>query len=342
MVAASNDSKPKSKHPRAARLLGWLLAFALILLLSLLCRYAVWVGRVNESLDALEQGKLTKARDLARESIALMSFLPDNKSFALSLRLLTDVYACRRQFQQAELYELRLLDFDKKIWGESSPEYAGDLGDLALMKRKTQNFAEAERLYKKVIALFDLRPGHEIESARNKALLAWVLIQQNKLDEAKQMIAESDQVLVKAFGKDHFERAVGLVENAVISRKEGKLEEFKRDRDLVFDIATKPKRLEKSSAQTVVVLNLLAQMYAEEIKPENPLKEDGNDNAQKAVTLFEIAESNCKASAFGGGYNMFMADILEPHAKLLSKLGKHNDAELLKRRAQQIRSLELK
>lgn len=303
---------------------------ALIIAASLGIRFWMWVTAINSGLDALEQGKLTKARQQAQQAIVLMSWFPDNKSFALSLRMMTSIYACRRQFKQAESYCRRLLEFDRKIWGENSPEFAGDLSDLALMKRKQQEFAESEKLYRKVIDIYSLYRDRGAERARYQALLAWVLIQQNKIDEAQHLLDESDKTLQAKFGESHFERLVGVVENAYIQKKiKGANEKFRTGVDTAYKIATEPNELDKSSAQTVVVLNLLGQMLAEL-----------GDN-ERALKIFEIAERNCISSAFGGGYNSFMADILEPHAKLLAKMGRMNESEIMRRRAAQIRSVQL-
>lgn len=327
--SAPKEVKTGKGRSRWVKLAGVVTIVALILGLGLLARYGLWVQAVNAAMDSIESGRFMKARDQARQAIAMMSWLPDAKSFALSLRLVSNIYACRRQFQQSEDYNRRLLIFDKKVWGRESVEFADDLAGLALMKRKQRQWVESEGFYKGAIGIYEQHPESVLECARAKALLAWVLVQQTQLDDAIKLIDESDAVLKKQYGEAHWERLVGLVELATIHEKQGKKELHKKEIDAIYRMVTEPKVLEKSSAQTVVVLNLLAQS----------LVEMGED--EKALQVFEIAEINCRSSVFAGGYNTFMADILEPHAKLLKKLGKDHDADLLLRRAEEIRKIEL-
>lgn len=304
--------------------------FAVLVFVLALLRYVFWVRQVNETMDSIWQGRFAKAREEARTAIQMMSWFPDSKSFALSLRLMTSIYACRRQFRQAELYNQKLLEFDKRTWGTKSREYAGDISELALMKRKQRQFVESKRLYEQAIAIYE-NDGKtsELDLARMQALLAWVLVQQGRNKEALSLIEKSDKVICNTLGESHFERLVGLVERAYIHKLDSNSDAMTKDLELAYKLCSSPLPLEKSSAQTVVVLNLLAQTFAEQ------------NQLEKAEKIFEIAESNCKSSVFAGGYNTYMADILEPHALLLEKLGHKQEAIVLKRRAAQIRGLTL-
>ena len=325
---AKDTPKPGKKRGRWFKLASGVTILGLILGLGLLGRYALWVRTVNESLDSIQAGNFVQAQEQARHALAMMSILPDAKSFAISLRLFSNMYSCRRLFQKAEVYNMRLMIFDRKHWGQESVEYADALASLALIKRKVQQWAESEMMYKNAIASYAKHSGAEVEGAHAKALCAWVQLKQNKIDDALTSINESDAVLKAKFGEKHFERLVGLVELAVIHEKQGKNELLRSEVESLYKMVTEPK-LEASSAQTVVVLNLLAQY----------LVEFGED--EKALRVFEIAEANCKNSVFGGENNLFMVDILEPHAKLLEKMGRKADALVLKKRAIEIRGIEL-
>ncbi len=327
MDTTTAKSTPANKRRRLIRLALPLTILALILAMAWGGRYVIWVKTVNESLDSMQRGEFIKALEQARQCISMMSCIQDSKSLCISYRLMSSIYACRRQFQQAQVYNAKGLDIDKSVWGKGSVEYADDLQNLALMKRKQREFPESEKMYNEAIAIYQSRTGSDVECARAKALDAWVLIQQDKMVDAKKLLTESDQTLKQQFGDAHFERLVGLIESAYISKKEGKAAELNAALDTVYKMITEPKAFERSSAQTVVVLNLLAQM----------LRDRGQED--KALKIFEIAEINCKSSAIAGGYNTFMADILETHAKLLSKLGHQNESEELRRRAAEIRSI---
>jgi tetratricopeptide (TPR) repeat protein len=316
-----------------------------LLVLGLAARYSLWLQTSNDALDFVALGQFENAKKKARRSLEIMSVLPDSKSYALNLRMIASIYACRRVFEQALLWDERLLEYDRKTFGEKSAEYAGDLSDVALIQKKQKNYPLAEKLYQQVVSILSRCPGKEAEAARNKALLAWVMIMENKNSEGLELIAESDDFLKKRFGNNSWERLIGLIERARLCLREEKIKDeegaalntkeldvflpknqMKNDMELAYQISTQPKELENSSAQTVVFLNLLAQMYAE------------LGDKEKALQVFEIAEKNCRNSTFGGFYNLFMADILEPHAKLLMDMGEKEKAEALLVQAKQVKS----
>lgn len=320
---------------------------ALLLAAGFGARYAFWVKTSNEALDLVADGHFRQAKQKALQSLELMRVLPDSKSYALNLRMLASIYACRRVFDEALIWNERLLEFDRKCWGEKSAEYAGDLSDIALIRRKQKNFPASEKLYQQVVSIFTRCPGKEDDAARNKALLAWIMIQENKNNEGLELIADSDDFLKRKFGEKSWERLIGLIGRAWLGLRETKIsnkagaallgpdpeislppEDIQRDLDIAYEIATQPKDLEKSSAQTVVMLNLLAQMYVEIHEKE------------KALKLFEIAENNCRTSVFGGTKNLYMADILEPHAKYLRELGQSDKADMLLAEAKKIKNLK--
>lgn len=343
MPASNLKSAINVKLP-SRRVLITLILLGLCILAGLGVRYALWVQKSNEAIDLIQNGQFPNAKTKALEALKLMSFLPDSKSYALNLRMVASMYACRRVFDKALIWDEHLLDFDRKTWGEKSAQYAGDLSDVALIRKKQKNYPLAEKLYQQVVGIFSRCPGKEADAARNKALLAWVLMQQIKDEEALELIADSDDFLKTQFGEHSYERLIGLIERAWLSRRENRItrkkgsalsyryqifdlpeEKMREDLNLAYEICTQPKDLERSSAQTVVVLNLLAQIFR-----------DFGEN-EKALKIFEIAEQNCRTSTFGGFYNSFMADILKPHAELLQRMEQNDKAELLLLQAKQVK-----
>ena len=326
-VVSAQTAKPKQLQGLRVVLLT--LGIALILGAAFGVRYLVWLRTTDASLTAVSNGDFPRAVSEADNAIRIMSILPDQKSYAQSLRIMFSIYACRRQFVKAARYSRSLLAFDEKSWGRSSAEYANDLGDLALMYRKQRKFAESEKVYREVIALFQKNgTAYDLERARNLAAIAWVLCKQDKFDEALRSISDSDQIFRAKLPENSYERLTGIIEGAYISRQTNKIPQLHADINTAYKIATEPEELEKSSAQTVVGLNLLAQIFEELGKQAQALK------------MYAIAEQNCESSVFGGSNNIYMVDVLIPHARLLESMGKKVEAKALFERAARIHSLK--
>lgn len=324
---ANEQNSPKKARSKPFRLVLGVALVALIIASAYGIRYILWLNASEKCIDAVAKGEFPLAIKEGQKSLELIRILPDPQAYANNLRLLGTIYACRRQFDKAETYYKFLLSFDEKTWGRKSSHYAANLDDLALVYRKTGKFKDSEDLYKEAIETYKTVPNHELERARSLALCAWVLMKQKKLEEALNFIAESDQIFSAQLGQTSFERLVPLVEGAYISKQQGKTNQVYADINTAYKLITEPKPLEESNAQTVVAINLLAQML------------DELGEKEKALTAYQLALKNCQTSAFGGEYNTFMCDILAPEARLLRAVGKTNEADKLDQQAKSIRAL---
>lgn len=324
-------STPEARKPSRKKLftvLGVLGGLALIVLGAFGVRYFVWWSESNKSIEAVAAGDFPKAVVEAKSALQVMSFMPDPKAVETNLRLLTSIYACRRQFGPSMSYNKELITFAQKTWGSNSPEYAWALSDMALAYRKLGMFRQSEELYSQVIRIYKGVPGHEMDLARTQALYAWVLCKQNKFEEALSAIKQADELMKPLVPEDSFERLPAIIEGAYISKALGKTTEFYADLASAYKICTEPQDLEKSSAPTVVVLNLLAQLLEDAAEFEH------------AAKTYSIAVKNCESSTFGGQYNTFMCDILDPQAILLRRLNKVPQAEFAEARSKEVRQIK--
>ncbi len=319
---------PKPSQRKLFVVLSAVIGLVLIVLAGFGIRYFVWWSISNKSIDAVAEGDFPKAVTEAQSALQVMSFLPDPKAYETNLRLLTSIYACRRNFAKSLVYNEQLLRFAEKTWSKKSPEYALALTEMALAYRKMQRFRQSEDLYAEAVKIYRSLPGHELDTARTLALYAWVLCKQNRFDEALASINQSDEMMRKLVPESSFERLPAIVEGAYISKAMGKTTEFYADMASAYKICTEPQDLEKSSAPTVVVLNLLAQLLEEAMEEEH------------AAKTYSIAVKNCESSTFGGQYNTFMCDILDPQAKLLRKINKIPQAEVAEKRSEQVRAVK--
>ena len=326
---AQNEIPAEPRKPSRQKLfvaLSVLGAIALIVLSGFGIRYLLWWSASNKAVDAVAAGDFPSAVREAKSALKTMAVVPDAKAYETTLRMLTSIYACRRQWAPSMRYNKELLAFTEQTWGKKSPEYAWALSDFALAHRKQQLFDQSAQMYQEVISIYKSLPGHEMDTARTLPLYALVLVRQGKYEQALAQIKESNELMAPLVPESSFERLPAIVEGAYISKALGKTTQFYGDLASAYKICTDPQDLEKSSAPTVVVLNMLAQLLMEATEFEH------------AAKIFSIAVKNCDSSTFGGQYNTFMCDILDEQAKLLRLLNKVPQAEMAEARSKEVRS----
>lgn len=334
------------------------LAVLLVIVTCFGIRYVTWLQAFTEAQNYVKTGKFEKAKKKALESLRLMSTFPDGRSYALNLRFLSSIYMCRGMYEESQLWNERLLEFARKTWGEKSAEYADALCDLAYIKDKQINYPAAEKLCQQVISILSKNPARKADAAKSKAFLAWILIEENKNEEALELIEDSDNFLSEKFGELSSERLIGLIDRIWLYYREDKIRGIKgaafyafypiepslemtatqtaNDIKLAYKICTEQAGLNNSSAQNLpksalqsfLFLKLFAQVFIDV------------GNHEKALKIFEIAEENCRTHAFGGLYNSSMADLLISHGKLLQLTGEKEKAEELFARAKRIREIQ--
>lgn len=324
--SATGPRKPSGK--KLVLLLTVVGIIALIVLGAFGARYYIWWTTSNKSIESAAAGDFPKAVAEGKAALEVMSFLPDPKASESTLRTLSSIYACRRNFAAALTYNYQLQELAKKTWGPESAEYALAVCELANIFLEQQKFRQAGMLYANVIGIYKKLPGHEIDTARTLALYAWALCKQNKWEEALAAINQSDEMMRKIVPESSYERLPAIIEGAYISKALGKTTEFYADLASAYKICTEPQDLEKSSHQTAVVLNLLAQLLDEAMEEEHSAK------------VYSLAVKNCESSSFGGQYNIFMCDILDLQAKQLRKINKVPQAEFAEARSKQVREVK--
>ncbi len=109
---------------------------------------------------------------------------------------------------------------------DNTLEFADVTNSLALIHRQRNEFAEAELLYKRALAIrqsIDPRPDPGVAAMLNN--LGRALIVQQKTDEAADIVRQSVDMHIALFGKEHFGTAIAIVTLAEVQGQQGRVDE---------------------------------------------------------------------------------------------------------------------
>src|SRR5579883_1315638 len=101
---------PKTRLKTAINVKRLWIALAIVLVLGVLLAgsyaylYSLWLTSSTAAIDLSRAGKFNAATSKAKESLRISRTMHDRKSFALSLRIMASIYACRREFDTADFW----------------------------------------------------------------------------------------------------------------------------------------------------------------------------------------------------------------------------------------------
>ncbi len=127
--------------------------------------------------------------------------VPDEATLTVALNSM-GFYLCGQDHpDQAEPFMVEALAHAKTAWGEQSPRYVRYLTGLGNVKASERDFAAAESIYRRALALEDqLAPGGE-HSSTLLMNLSLILFNQDKRGEARQMLDRLDSNARRLFGE---------------------------------------------------------------------------------------------------------------------------------------------
>jgi serine/threonine-protein kinase len=183
-------------------------------------------GRYAESIQALnEAARLQAAQDGAQPDLAA----------SLSELANTEFYAAH--YDISEAINKRVLDMQRKIYGERHPQVADTLINLGAIQFQQGRYPDSERYYRQALDIAQEWYGNEHpETADAMTFVGQALTKQKRFAEAADMLKQSRSILIHTYGVMHQRVAFADNELGNAELRQGKLDEAEADFHQALDI----------------------------------------------------------------------------------------------------------
>lgn len=193
-----------------------------------------WQGQVIQALAGLFPERVledwaTTAR-LVPHALICISWIEHEVQFSLSAAFLltqTGAYLRERgQYTEAEPLLLRSLAIRKQQLGETHPDTATSLNDLANLYRQQGKYEQAEPLYQRALAIREQQLGEtHPDTAKSLSNLAILYAEQGKYKQAEPLLQQALTLQEQHLGLQHPAIATSLHNLAELYRLQGKYEQ---------------------------------------------------------------------------------------------------------------------
>lgn len=159
-----------------------------------------------------------KALDLRRRVLG-----PVHRDIALALQSLGNVEASLKEFDLAEVHQNEALAMRRELFGPIHPSVASSLQDRGGLERRRGRPAVAESLYVeagRIIAQLPEETGDQ--ASKNESMLAIVIREQGRLDEAEAHQRKSLEIRRRQYDGPHLAVATSLTDLAAFLFRVGK------------------------------------------------------------------------------------------------------------------------
>jgi tetratricopeptide (TPR) repeat protein len=177
---------------------------------------------VRAVLRLHQEGKGEQALRQARQAMAAarrLQPLPDRPEVAVWLNMLAALWLTEGQFALAEEHLLAALAIGRHVWEPNHPNLVRCLHNLALLYDQQGKPVEAERDYRRALAL--LGPD-QVEMAVILSNLGSLCAAQGRLEEAEEMLWQSIELRGRSSGEDHPDLVVTLRKLAAVLVRQGR------------------------------------------------------------------------------------------------------------------------
>jgi len=195
------------------------------------------LGRVLE-----DRGDYEGAIELLEQAVALQSG-PDAppSDLAASLTELANSHFYAGDYDVSESLNRRVLELDRRIYGDRHPHVADDLINLGAIQFNTGRYPEAEALDREALAILQAWYGDDHpETASALTILGRALVMQERHDEADEMLRRALSIQERVHGPVHPRVASALNEIGAVAMRRGRLDEseaiYRRMIDIYRDV----------------------------------------------------------------------------------------------------------
>ena len=179
------------------------------------------VGRVYE-----DRGSYEKAIPILEEAVRIQSAAGSvNADLATSLTELANCHFYQGHYAISDSLNRRVLEMDRKIYGERHPHVADDLINLGAIQFEGGHYAESERFYRQALDIIRSWYGKDHqETASALTMLGRTLIAEGRIDEAGDQLQEALTIQERVYGAVHPRVASALNELGRVAQQQGKLD----------------------------------------------------------------------------------------------------------------------
>jgi len=159
----------------------------------------------NLALVYLERGKAAEAERVLQRAIEILETAlgPDHPKTIESLENLASVALVLGHSVQAEEIQRRLVSHRERTLGPNHPLTAGSLEKLALIYRQQRRVEEAEILYRRALATWEVVGTRHVNHYIVLNNLAVLLMGSSRYSEAEPLFARAVVTAEQLFGSDH-------------------------------------------------------------------------------------------------------------------------------------------
>jgi serine/threonine-protein kinase len=198
-----------------------------------IARATTALGQVLENRGDYEQ-----AITVLEQAVALQS--GPNASQADLSASLTELANCRfytGDYESSETLNRRVLEIDRRIYGDRHPHVADDLINLGAIQFNVGRYPEAEAYDRQALAILKNWYGDDHpETASALTLLGRALVAQERYDEAAGMLRGALAIQERVYGPVHPRVASALNELGAVAMRQGRLDDAEATYRRMIDI----------------------------------------------------------------------------------------------------------
>ncbi len=168
-----------------------------------------WAQKENEAETSFMSGQYADAETKWKQALDIAQKDANKLNLAESLNQMTHLYLKQHRLDEARTSLQTALAIREKELGKDNQKTAETLGNLALIEHKSGHDADAESLYKEVIAIKRKDPN-STSLAITLTNLANLYGEMRCIEEARKLYLEALALDEKTYGNDHAEVAQDL------------------------------------------------------------------------------------------------------------------------------------
>ena len=186
------------------------------------------VARATATLGRLlqERGEYDAAIAMLDDAVRMLSVAAEpSVELSATLSELANAHFYAGHLDESEALNLRVLEIDRRIWGERHPHVADGLINLGAIRFNQGRYADAERLDRDALEIIEAWYGADHpETASAMTILGRALVYQGQADEARVLLERALAIQEHVYGSVHPRVASALNDLAAAAIQHGDLD----------------------------------------------------------------------------------------------------------------------